>query len=237
MKAYLIGKPRLEWSEFARFARDENLPEGHQYMVEPPSDGETLAEIGGRICYMSFGKGRKKNAEYLQNIITQEHYSVLEHANFTFIFTGVSRSLTHELIRHRHFSFSQLSQRYVDESTAEFIIPDLLLTDEKMRDGITDAFHMARESYSYAVDKLMESIEDYRTATEKNKMARQAARAVLPNAVETKIVVTGNARAWREFIEKRNSHHADPEIRSLAIEVKKILQAEAPNLFYWPEAE
>src|SRR5678809_42615 len=124
MKLYLVGKPRLEWTEFARFARDENLPQSAQYMVEPPSDGETLAEIGGRLCYMSFGKGRKGNAEYLCNIIEQQHFSVLEHANYSFIFTGVSRSLTHELVRHRHFSFSQLSQRYVDHCAAPSVRPE-----------------------------------------------------------------------------------------------------------------
>lgn len=231
MKLYLIGKPRLEWTEFARFARDEGLPEAQQYMVEPPSDGETIAEIAGRVCYMSFGKGRKTNREYLTNIITQQHYSVLEHANWTFIITGISRSLTHELVRHRHFSFSQLSQRYVDESAVEFITPSLFEVGTPEWDAYQYAVQGAKESYNL-IAKLLTSPEAEATlGTLDRKAIRQAARAVLPNATETKIVVTGNARTWREFIQKRNSPYADPEIRALAAQILERLDDEAPGIF------
>lgn len=231
MKLYLIGKPRLEWTEFARFARDEGLEEGQQYMVEPPSDGETIAEIAGRVCYMSFGRGRRTNREYLQHIISQQHFSVLEHANWTFMFTGVSRSLTHELVRHRHFSFSQLSQRYVDESDVKFVYPPAADNDERAGDLLGDAAVEAQSLYIQLREHFEQKYLEIENPTLRRKAARQAARAVLPNMTETKIVVTGNARTWREFIQKRNTEFADPEIRALAGEVLRLLYAEAPGMF------
>ena len=224
MRLYLIGKPRLEWTEFARFARDEKLPEAQQYMVEPPSDGETIAEIAGRICYMSFdNKAKRTNAQYLSNIIGHQHYSVLEHANFTFIFTGVSRALTHELVRHRHFSFSQLSQRYVDHSKVEAVVPAAIQGELEME---LLAHHIkATELYQRIVEAY--PAEDLAG----KKRIRGAARAVLPECTETKIVVTGNVRTWREFIEKRLSPAADAEIRGLASKVLDVLYKEAPSMF------
>lgn len=228
MKLYLVGKPRLEWTAFAAFARDENLPEAAQYMVEPPSDGETLAEIGGRLCYMSFGKGRKTNAQYLANIIGQQHFSVLEHANYTFIFTGVSRSLTHELVRHRHFSFSQLSQRYVDHSTAKLVMA-AELENTSLGQLLNEHFERSRERYHHAMEELHETVEE--TTTTETKRMRGLARGFLLESTETKIMVTGNARTWREFIQKRNSPHADREIRDLASAVLDVLAREAPHIF------
>ena len=228
MKLYLVGKPRLEWTEFARFARDENLPEAQQYMVEPPSDGESLAELGGRLCYMSFGKGRKTNAQYLANIIGQQHYSVLEHANYSFIFTGVSRSLTHELVRHRHFSFSQLSQRYVDHSDSKTVIP-AELENTPLGALLLEHAARARQWYGHAMDELAKTVEE--TTTTEVKRMRGMARAFLLESTETKIMVTGNARTWREFIEKRDSPHADREIRDLASAVLSVLSKEAPHMF------
>jgi len=226
MKLYLIGKPRLEWTAFAEFARDEGLPQAEQYMIEPPSDGETIAEVAGRICYMSFGRGRRTNAEYLGHIISQGHFSVLEHANWTFIITGVSRSLTHELVRHRHFSFSQLSQRYVDHVDAKFIVPDKL-ADTGLADEWQAYVYTARALYA----KLSESLEHSKVSTAERKRIHGMARSVLPEATETKLVITGNARTWREFIQKRASAAADAEIRTLAGEILKALVREAPSMF------
>ena len=228
MRIYLVGKPRLEWQEFARFARDESVPEAHQYIVEPPSCGEMLAELGGRLCYMSFGKGRKTNAQYLANIIAQQHFSVLEHANYSFIFTGVSRSLTHELVRHRHFSFSQLSQRYVDHSDSKTVMPAEL--EGTSLGAMLNSFALeSRRLYHHAMEELHETVET--TTTTETKRMRGMARAFLLESTETKIMVTGNARTWREFIEKRDSPHADREIRDLASAVLSVLSKEAPHMF------
>lgn len=234
MKVYLLSKPWLNWPEFARFARDEELPEAQQYMVEPPPDGDLLVELAGRLCYMSYGKGRKTNREFLANILAHQHFSVLEHANWSLLITGVTRSLTHELVRHRHFSFSQLSQRYVDESGAAFIPPhgvDLRELPPETLDLMMAAAQSARLAYAAIAKALEEKAIEIENPTLRRKTARQAARAVLPNCTETKIVVTGNARTWREFIQKRNSEGADPEIRAVAAECLSMLSREAPGLF------
>lgn len=130
--------------------------------------------------------------------------------------------MTHELIRHRHLSFSQLSQRFVDETLAEFVMPPALDNDED-RHWLSEV-HIALETY-HAIAKRLQDKGLTR------KQAREAARAVLPNATETRIVVTGNMRAWREFIAKRNTPAADAEIRELAREIQRQLTELAPNTF------
>ncbi len=231
MKVYMISEPYLRWETFVDFLTDEGLEDQDAKSIALASAGPALAEIGGRVCYMSFGKGRKTNKEYLDNIIKQKHFSIMEHANWTFIITGVSRSFTHELVRHRHLSFSQLSQRYVDESHAEAIIPPALEGDAHLLSTFNYAFDYAKGNYIGLVAALEQKLGHIENDTERRKAARQAARAILPNAIETKIVVTGNARAWREFIEKRNSPHADPEIRRVAQEILSQLKLSAANLF------
>ena len=237
MKVFMVSQPAIYWAGVWQFltseGHDASLAGAYHSLIGSGSHGDVLPEIGGRLCYMSFGKGRKTNAEYLKNIIEQKHFSVLEHANWSFIITGVTRSLTHELVRHRHFSFSQLSQRYVDESEAEFIVP--VAVAEGDNKGITAAFIVAagaaRAAYKDLVPKLEAQFAHIENATERRKAARQIARAVLPNMTETKIMVTGNARTWREFIEKRNSKFADPEIRTLAQMILAELHKSAPNIF------
>ncbi|MCS7046636.1 MAG: FAD-dependent thymidylate synthase, partial [Gemmataceae bacterium] len=160
------------------------------------------------------------------------HGSVLEHAVWNFIVTGVSRSLTHELIRHRAgFGYSQLSQRYVDESIAEYVEPDCIAADPELHRLWLETIAVAHQAYLTLTERLMEAFQDEPDKTLRRKLARQAARSVLPNATETKIFVTANARALRHFIELRGSRHAETEIRKLAIQVLRIMQKQAPNLF------
>ena len=187
--------------------------------------------MAGRVCYMSYGKGRKTNREFLAHIIDVGHGSVLEHAVWSFLVTGVSRSLTHELIRHRHFSYSQLSQRYVDESESDFIEPDVIAADPALHLIWCEAVNAARRAYDALVAGLAGQFGDVPEKTLRRKLARQAARSVLPNATETKIFVTGNARALRHFIELRGSEHADVEIRKVAVATLRLLQVESPSLF------
>jgi len=232
MRAYLISEPNLDIREFERFISEENLLAGNSYFVEPLTSAETLVEICGRLCYMSYGKGRKTTKEFIQNIIAAKHFSVLEHANWTFIFTGISRSCSHELVRHRHFSFSQLSQRYVDESEVKMVYPSVIDEDELLNEVASYSMAYAKGAYVDLVRILEERMVDSNmSTTEKRKFVRQAARCILPNATETKIAVTGNARAWREFIQKRDSAQADPEIRELAQTVLARLLEAAPILF------
>jgi thymidylate synthase (FAD) len=195
--------------------------------------GEQIAEAGGRLCYLSFGKGRKSNAEYIGNIIAQKHGSVLEHAVWSFIIAGVSRSFTHELVRHRAgWAYSQLSQRYVDESIANYIEPDIIAEDERLHDVWLRAVQVSHQAYLTLVAGLMEKLAPSAAeGTHRRKLARQAARSVLPNATETMIFVTANARALRHLIEMRGSEWAEVEIRRVALEMLRIMQREAPNLF------
>jgi thymidylate synthase (FAD) len=195
--------------------------------------GEYLAEVAGRVCYMSFAKPRPGgNKAYLDHILEVGHGSVLEHAVWNFIFTGISRTLTHELIRHRAgFGYSQLSQRYVDESVAEYVEPDCIADSPELHQLWLDTVEHSHQAYMKLTEKLLEVFKDEPDRTLRRKMARQAARSVLPNATETKIFVTANARALRHFIELRGSRHAEVEIRKLAVQVLRIMQQEAPNLF------
>ena len=197
------------------------------------TDGERLAEFAGRLCYMSQRNPAKRTTrDYLENIKRQGHGSVLEHANYSLLLEGISRSLTHELVRHRAgFAYSQLSQRYVDESDALFVMPPAMIGDDALEAAWTAQVTSALESYVSLVDQLMGRYGWVDDKVHRRKMAREAARGVLPNSTETKIVVTGNARAWRTMLELRSSEAAELEIRRLAVAVLRVLQEEAPAFF------
>ncbi|GAA0230697.1 FAD-dependent thymidylate synthase [Saccharothrix mutabilis subsp. mutabilis] len=209
----------------------------------PPADvpwstdadgGEALAEFAGRACYQSWTKpnpATATNAGYIKHIIEVGHLSVLEHGSVSFYFTGLSRSLTHELIRHRHFSYSQLSQRYVPERNAAMVEPDVIAADPELHELFLKATQASVDAYTELLKGLEQKFSDVPSATLRRKQARQAARAVLPNATETRIVVTGNYRAWRHFIAMRATEHADVEIRALAVECLRQLQKAAANVF------
>jgi len=196
--------------------------------------GEALAEFAGRACYQSWSKPNPStatNAGYLDHIIEVGHLSVLEHGSVSFYITGISRSLTHELIRHRHFSYSQLSQRYVPERDAAFAEPDVIAQDPELHETFVAATQASVDAYRELLAGLEAKFADSPSATLRRKQARQAARAVLPNATETRIVVTGNYRAWRHFVAMRATEHADVEMRALAVECVRQLRKAAPNVF------
>jgi thymidylate synthase (FAD) len=210
---------------------------------EPPEDvpwstdadgGQALAEFAGRACYQSWRKpnpATATNAGYLAHILEVGHLSVLEHGTVTCYFTGVSRSFTHELIRHRHFSYSQLSQRYVPEREAAMVEPAVIAADDELHKRFVEATDASLRAYNELLAGLEQRFADIENPTLRRKQARQAARAVLPNATETRIVVTGNYRAWRHFIGMRATEHADVEIREVAIECLRQLARVAPNVF------
>src|SRR5437762_1377818 len=227
-KVYLLGRQALVSQELERFLNDE----GALFTTDTEQAAEVLAEIAGRTCYMSFGKGRKSNQEYLENILSSKHGSVLEHAVFNLLITGVSRSLTHELVRHRAgFGFSQISQRFVDESECDFVEPGVIAEDPELHRIWLAAVRASQAAYRELADRLAEKLKGLGDRTSRRKKAREAARSVLPNATETKIFVTANARALRHFVEMRGDAAADVEIRRLALAILKLLQADSPNLF------
>lgn len=228
----LVARQQFVYPEHIHWRSDSDVP------------GEVVTEFAGRLCYLSFGQdaglegghrtinGRTTNEAYLANILRVKHGSVLEHAVWTLLVEGVSRALTHELVRHRAgMGFSQLSQRYVDESEIAFVLPPEIQEDSPAGDAWKRACEHSLTAYREILKELTGQIGDEGTATMRKKRTRQAARAVLPNAAETKIVVTGNARAWRHFVEMRGSASADVEIRRLAVTVLRVLQAEAPHIF------
>jgi thymidylate synthase (FAD) len=228
--ANFYTEPVLTLLSRPSFTAPEHLPVS--WMGES-TDGERLAEFAGRLCYMSqHNPAKRETREYLENIKKQGHGSVLEHANYSILLEGVSRSLTHELVRHRAgFAYSQLSQRYVDESDANFVVPPAIIGDEGLESAWRAQVEAAQETYVSFVARLMERYGWVADKVHRRKMAREAARSVLPNATETKIVVTGNARAWRTMLELRSSEGAELEIRRMAVAVLRLLQQEAPGLF------
>lgn len=202
------------------------------------SKAEYITEFAGRACYQSFDRpnpATAKTEDYIQRtLFEQGHWSIAEHASVTFYITGVSRAFTHELIRHRHLSYSQLSQRFVDESDLSLVLPPALeeLYDKDF-DATTDfdyATEAAQESYQSLVEKLL-------SRGHTRKQAREAARSVLPNATETKIVVTGNLRAWHEFCERRMQPDADAEMQKVATMIYDELSNFAPTIFLKVEGE
>lgn len=210
----------------------QNRTPNYEFNYPAGTSADELAEMAGRLCYLSEGRPNPDtatNAGYLSNIIVQRHFSVLEHASVTFYIDGVTRNFTHELIRHRHLSFSEVSQRYVDISEFPFIEhPGLKNTRPMIKPGgrtkIDSLVDIAKATYRDLMDEL--TGKGY-----KRKEARQAARHVLPGGMETKIVVTGNMRAWREMLEKRLSPAADAEFREVATKILQELRVIAPNTF------
>ena len=236
----IIREPRV-----TLLARQQFLYPPHiNWRSDSEVPGEVLTEFSGRLCYLSFGEdaglegghktipGRTSNEAYLANILDVKHGSVLEHAVWSYLIEGVSRSLTHEMVRHRAgFAFSQLSQRYVDESNIGFVLPPEIEEGTPAFDSWREACAESLEAYRRLLTSMTEQVGGSGTPTMRKKRARQAARAALPNCAETKIVVTGNARAWRHFCEMRGSPTAEVEIRRLAIEVLRQLRDEAPHIF------
>src|SRR5579872_6803553 len=193
MSARYYTEPVLTLLSRPSFTPPDHLP---VEWIGDSTDGERLAEFAGRLCYMSqHNPAKRQTREYLENIKKQGHGSVLEHANYSILLEGVSRSLTHELVRHRAgFAYSQLSQRYVDETHASFVVPPAIIGDEELERAWREEIEDAQRAYVSLVEQLMERYGWVADRVHRRKMAREAARAVLPNSTETKIVVTGNAR-------------------------------------------
>ena len=223
-------EPKITLLSRPQFLEPEHLPV--KWMGEN-TDGERLSEFAGRLCYMSQSNpANRETRAYIANIKKQGHGSVLEHANYSVLLEGVSRSLTHELVRHRAgFAYSQLSQRYVDESQAAFVMPPAIIGDKALEDTWRRNIEDAQKTYVALVEQLMDRYKWVDDKVHRRKMAREAARGVLPNSTETKIVVTANARAWRTMLELRCGEGAEAEIRRCAVACLRLLASEAPGFF------
>lgn len=227
----IVRSPRVTLIARPQFVEPAHLPV--QWKGDS-SDGERIAEFAGRLCYMSqHNPAGRTTAEYLANILKQGHGSVFEHSQYVILLEGISRSCSHELVRHRAgFGFSQLSQRYVDESRAAFVMPPAVQGNSGLEAAWAAQMESAQVAYVAAVEGLMVKYEWVADRVHRRKMAREAARSVLPNATEVKIVVSANIRAWRTMLELRLGEGAEQEIRRMAVAILRLLQTEAPALFH-----
>jgi thymidylate synthase (FAD) len=180
-------------------------------------DAEKLIERAGRTCYLSLPRmGPGTESKFIRMLIGSGHESVLEHAYATFRITGGSRAFTHQIVRHRLCSFSQQSQRYVDEKEFGFVVPPSVAGDEMARRLFEDAVESARKSYA---------------ELQQLGITREDARYVLPNAVESEIVLSANFRELRHIFSIRCAKSAQWEIRSICMEMLRIMKEVAPNTF------
>ena len=201
-------------------------------MARRGTDGERLAEFAGRLCYMSqHNPASRTTREYLENIKKQGHGSVLEHANYSLLLEGISRSL------HARAGAAPRGVRLLAALAAVRRREQGVLrraAGDRGRRGARGAWRAqidaAQARTSRSVEQLMERYGWVTDKVHRRKMAREAARGVLPNSTETKIVVTANARAWRTMLELRSSEGAELEIRRMAVAVLRLLQQEAPAL-------
>lgn len=178
---------------------------------------EELIENAGRTAYLSFrSEIQCTSTDFLRMLIQKGHLSVLEHASATFRIKGGSRSFTHQLVRHRLCSFTQQSQRYVNESHFSYVEPDSIKKNSQAHSLFLSFIKKAKKVYVELQDMGIKN-ED--------------ARFVLPNAVESEIVISANFREWRHIFELRGEPDAQWEIRRIAIDALKILKKHAPTIF------
>ncbi|MCX8124314.1 MAG: FAD-dependent thymidylate synthase [Spirochaetes bacterium] len=180
-------------------------------------NAEKLIEEAGRTCYLSLDKITEgSEANFIRRCIMNGHHSILEHASASFRVLGASRAFTHQMVRHRLASFSQQSQRYVNEEEFNYIIPPSIAHNPQAKAIYTDFMEHARITYK----KLREL-----------SIKKEDARFVLPNALESQIVISANFREWRHIFSLRLEKAAQWEIRSVCMQMLKILQKEAPSVF------
>jgi thymidylate synthase (FAD) len=175
---------------------------------------EALLEHAGRACYRSEPKGDP--GRFLRARIREGHESIIEHASVTFEIGGISRACTHQLVRHRIASYSQESQRYVDMSEPEFVVPPSVASSSEAQ-AVWDRF----------MDQVAETYDHLRELG----VRKEDARFVLPNAAATRIIVTMNFRALRHFFSVRCEKGAQWEIRKLAQEMLRQVHELAPSVF------
>ena len=240
----MLARPRTNVAGLAGFLEGFDPDLGFPEYVEDPTslpDSSQLCKTSGQLCYMSFGPRRTRNenaAAYIERLTSAGHGSVLEHASFSFLLYGISRSVTHELVRHRAgAAFSQTSQRYVSGSVLRFVErPEYQenaglhrLFEERVDRDAAEYEAMAGRLLEYQEDGNAMLSADYKT--DARKKVQQTARSLLPNETEAPMVFTGNVRALRHIVEMRADAHAESEIRNVAVRLFLCLRQADPILF------
>jgi thymidylate synthase (FAD) len=181
----------------------------------PKFAGDLIEEVRSDI---------KKQEDFVRKVVSSGHESPIEHVKFTFAIEGVSRALTHQLVRHRIASFSQQSQRYVKAANFNYIIPPSIEQDNDLKSKFIRMMEAIQTSYN-------DLLESFKKNDKSGEQVNQDARFLLPQAAETKIVVTMNCRELIHFFEQRCCNRAQWEIRSLALEMLKVCQDKLPAVF------
>jgi thymidylate synthase (FAD) len=240
----MLARPQTNVAGLAGFLEGFDTELGFLSYLDDPTplpDSSQLCKTSGQTCYLSFGPRRTKNenaAAYIERLTSAGHGSVLEHANFSFLLYGISRSVTHELVRHRAGTgFSQVSQRYVSGAVLRFVERPEYQEDEELHGLFEERADRAAAEYQEMADRLLERQEggasmltaDYKT--DARKKVQQTARSLLPNETEAPMVFTGNVRALRHIVEMRADAHAESEIRNLAVRIFLCLRTADPILF------
>jgi thymidylate synthase (FAD) len=240
----VLAKPQTNVAGLGGFLEgfDPNL-RFSEYLEDPTKlpDSSQLCKTAGQTCYMSFGPRRTTNenaAAYIERLTSAGHGSVLEHSSFNFLLYGISRSVTHELVRHRAgVAISQISQRYVSGAVLRFVERPEYQEDPDLHRLFEERSDRAAAEYEAMAEQLLERQEggasmltaDYKT--DARKKVQQTARSLLPNETEAPMVFTGNVRALRHIIEMRADAHAESEIRNLALRLFLCLRTVDPILF------
>ena len=221
-KVFLLARPSIDVSNLAEFITECNYTLKEKV---PNSNADALVELGGRQCYCSFGKLFTDNISFLKHAIGLGHGSIMEHPNFTFGVTRCSRGYTHQQVRHRAgFAYSQESTHYIkyNKDAARFYVDKYALKEDKER--WETALTSALEQYEIMFKILKDaSVERHNSSG--------AARQLLPQAIESKLIFTANIRAIRHLIEDRCNKHNTLEIRLVAAGVLKLMKFEAPASF------
>jgi thymidylate synthase (FAD) len=240
----MLARPQTNVAGLEGFLEGFDPALGFPDYVNDPTelpDSSQLCKTAGQLCYGSFGPRRTTNenaAAYFERLTSAGHGSVLEHASFSFLLYGISRSVTHELVRHRAGAgFSQISQRYVSGAVLRFVERPEYQEDEDLHRLFEGRADRAAAEYEAMADELLEKQEggaamlsaDYKT--DARKKVQQTARSLLPNETEAPMVFTGNVRALRHIIEMRADAHAESEIRALALRLFLCLHRSDPILF------
>lgn len=240
----MLARPRTNVAGLGGFLEGFDPDLGFQAYVEDPTwlpDSSQLCKTAGQLCYASFGPRRTTNenaAAYFERLTSAGHGSVLEHANFSFLLYGISRSVTHELVRHRAgVGISQISQRYVSGRVLRFVERPEYQDDPELHAFFEERADRAAAEYEAMADRLLErqksgaALLDAEHKTDARKKVQQTARSVLPNETEAPMLFTGNVRALRHIIEMRADGHAESEIRNLAARLFLCLATADPILF------
>ncbi len=238
-QVFLIARPSIDVEGMRGYLADVGGESWLDRRLEEsggaPNAGELIVEFGGRACYRSWEPGLNPNVtkvrtdqrEYFANILRSAHGSVLEHANYSFALRNVSRTFTHELVRHRAGSaFSQESLRYVRLTDIGFRVAPAL---EPVREQVLAIVEQLEEFQVSAASEL--GIDDDGVPFHVKKEVTSALRRLAPIGLSTDIVWTANARTLRHVIEMRTAPGAEEELRLVFDTVAQMMQAEAPDLF------